>query len=43
MPFRVKLKGEGAADYGGPFRDLMEEVFKEISGTYFDLTSSSYA
>jgi hypothetical protein len=40
QPFRCRFKNEGAADYGGPFRDFMEQVFKDISEIYFGLTSS---
>ena len=29
--FKADLKGEGAADYGGPFREVLTSICEEIT------------
>lgn len=35
--FRVELKGEGATDQGGPFRDILSTMCDELQSKYLDL------
>jgi hypothetical protein len=35
--FQVKLTGEGATDYGGPYREVLSTACEELNSVYLDL------